>query len=107
MLNATETTTLCTIIAKNGRDFRSYSGRGMFGKKCLAISGESVKDCMRKVSEVVLTLMDNYADEPKRMYLDMVQTLMCPDADSMGTGVVLYWRDLPAPTFKDDDDSDD
>jgi hypothetical protein len=64
---------------------RSYSGRGMCGRSCLAISGE--------ISLFTLGLMIGQDVE----LADIFNCAGEPREDSMGRGVVIYWPRIAAP----------
>jgi len=53
---------------------RSYSGRGMYGKECLAVTS----DC----------------DEAEFIYDCGARGAPCPKTDSMGKGTVFYWPSI-------------
>lgn len=60
---------LQAMIAESGNTARSYSGRGMFGKACVAVSGDGV------------TLL----------YLAGKHRVPVPTMDSLGREQVVYW----------------
>lgn len=76
----------CSIISAAqdlGLEVISYSGRGMYGKKCLGVTGDF---------------------EPYRLGVLVGKKLEPGDAspptskqDSMGRGIVLYWPELGPP----------
>ena len=71
-------------------NFRNtYSGRGMYGRQCVGITG-SRDDCMRVIASVICELhnMDNSAFEEE------VEELLGSDQDSMGYDIILYWPQL-------------
>jgi len=84
---------------------RSYSGRAMYGAKCVGIVG-SMKDCMAIIGAVfkeqLTDLLDDvYDDEDTPRtdtlvsnYHDTVDDLMRFDVDSMGHNVVVYWPQI-------------
>jgi hypothetical protein len=68
----------------------SYSGRGMYGRECVAIVG-SEGACQQIVAQVIKELhglLHLHFDE-------LVDTLLCSERDSMGrSDIVLYWPGL-------------
>lgn len=74
---------------------RSYSGRGMFGKECLAVTGSSseIKDLFK---EVILDAAKELADDVIDSYefQDIVGSCFEYSQDSMGCDVVYYWRNI-------------
>jgi hypothetical protein len=75
---------------------RSYSGRGMYGKECLAITGDLI-------DLVVLgfIIADGYSDEVD------VSDLAGARKDSMGLGVVVYWPSIPFEGDDEDNEEDE
>lgn len=67
--------------------YNGYSGRGMYGRKCVGITG-SFSDCMMVLGE----LIKEAKEEPG--FDDMVDQLLDFKQDSMGRDVILYWPEL-------------
>jgi hypothetical protein len=100
-------------------EFRSYSGRGMYGKQCVAITGD-FSACMQMISEVIKDLhdevfnaaIDSTDDRDSAPYdLDSafsgaVDDLMDFSYDSMGLDVVVYWPNVEF-VGPDEDESED
>lgn len=74
---------------------RPYSGRGMFGKECLAVTGSSseIKDLFK---EVILGAANEFADDGLDLYAfqDIVDSCFEYSQDSMGCDAVYYWRNI-------------
>lgn len=69
-------------------EFRAnYSGRGMYGNKCISIVG-SKAECNRVIAQAIILLQDDEDFAP------CVETLLESDVDSMGLDVVMYWPDI-------------
>lgn len=83
-------------------DFRnSYSGRGMYGKQCVGITGSETA-CMSLISAVIVALVDEVeADE----FPAAVDTLMSFSRDNMGLDIIVYWPQI-APLDNEDDKED-
>lgn len=87
------------LLENNADNFeikvRSYSGRGMFGKECLAVTGSSseIKDLFK---EVILDAANELADDVIDLYAfqDTVDSCFEYSQDSMGCDVVYYWRNI-------------
>lgn len=89
--------------------YRTYSGRGMYGRNCVGITG-SMQQCLAVISSVIQSLTQslfdtaiNCADDSKEEAAaydenDQVQKLIGEllsfDKDSMGYDVVVYWPDM-------------
>jgi len=66
-----------------------YSGRGMYGKRCLAIAGENID--LLNIGYILPSYVDdNQMPEETRF-------------DTFGTGVVYYWPDIP---YLDEEDEE-
>ena len=80
------------LLEDTGYETRSYSGRGMYGKECLAITterGESQWDFFSQIlDEVADTFMDN---ELSSVLAALSRILKDTCEDSMGLGSVFYW----------------
>lgn len=90
---------------------RTYSGRAMYGKKCLAITGDAT-DCQKFISEAinhriqemwdkVVDLNDDSdeaewaeANDEKDALMDFVTNIGRARQDSMGLDVVIYWPNI-------------
>jgi hypothetical protein len=64
------------ILEDNGYECRSYSGRGMFGKKCLGV------------------VMDDFNFIPG-LTQDDCDDLNDYMSDNMGLGTIFYWKNIP------------
>ena len=78
--------TLKDIIEASGYDARSYSGRGMYGKKCLAFDTDD------STFEVVANLFDTVIDTDDAG--DFINMLRKTKTDSMGRGTVFYFPSI-------------
>lgn len=96
------------LFEEVGANVRSYSGRGMFGKNCLAISGD-LGECQEWISEVAQLLvqtvfdvaMDANTDEEREEADNInfeaqneIANLFRYKQDSLGLDVVTYWPDI-------------
>ncbi len=77
---------------------RSYSGRGMYGKKCVGIVTDDPSDC---VLAIVRELMDDCGDIDELR--DLVGYLDNSSQDSMGRSAIVYW---PRIEWQELDDGD-
>jgi len=80
-----DVTKFLDALEQAGYEPRSYSGRGMFGKQCVSVSGDDVS-----AWEVARALWYNNFDEDD---LDVPE----PRSDSLGLGIVLYWPSYEWP----------
>lgn len=74
-----------------------YSGRGMFGKKCVAVRANSEVDL---VISVMTSMVENCAERSD--LLDMLDELSSPKTDSLGKGTVVYWESMQWPSAEDE-----
>lgn len=106
-------------LAADSVSIRSYSGRSMYGRNCIAIVGEHT-DCMRTIAQMVNNQIDKLHDQACDLcdaadeeQVDAVRTLkdniqsfvsnvMNSKSDSMGLQVVYYWPDI---AFTEEDEN--
>lgn len=72
-----------------------YSGRGMYGKECVGISG-GYSACQRLIAEVIIQIGQgmqaaNDGDPDFDEFEEAVRKLMNFASDSMGSDVILYF----------------
>ncbi len=89
---------------------RCYSGRGMYGRQCMAIdrteNGESIFSCdlVSLGAGIALFAVNTYDVD----HDDVIDALSMAETDGMGTGIVVYWPIIPwdgdGPTNNDDED---
>jgi hypothetical protein len=78
-----------------------YSGRGMYGRKCVAITGGK-DDCMRIIGMVICQLrtdlkmvqLGSSHAEQDQYFAELVDLLLGFAEDSMGFDRILYWPRL-------------
>lgn len=74
---------------------RSYSGRAMYGDRCLGV--EFPGNGYGGFGEFILTLAEN----EERLAETLAHS---PKADNMGMDTILYWPDVEFPVEWEDDD---
>lgn len=101
------------VEGAEGVRVRSYVGRGMYGKECVGITADSIGDVVRVVlsfmEDITCSLVDDALDTEdneselreiarrKGELTDILYSLSNMSTDSMGCGVVVYWRQLHWP----------
>jgi hypothetical protein len=80
---------LTELVLGTDLEIRSYSGRGMYGKQCVAVTGESVNSIL---SEMMENCDSGY---------EAAQLLRESSSDSKGRDVVVYW---PRSRFEEEQD---
>ena len=84
----------------DGEDIMSYSGRAMYGAQCLALTFEGFSDAFNFALEI-------------GSYEGLAELLASPSYDSMGRGIVIYFRNIAVPSevlareAKEDEDEDE
>ena len=110
---------LQTLLEDNEYDVHSYSGRGMFGKKCIAVTvpdnntvGEVIRLGFDSVIEDTAMVYSPGAehvddDDPIMKNVESIAKSM-PDFrwDNMGMQYVMYWPNVPFTPSEDDGDED-
>lgn len=87
LLNAIETTEYKA---------REYSGRGMYGKRCLGIEFDSGSE-LKVVAQIVRSFVEFMGDETDVDALevcDLLDELSNYSTDSMGRGTIMYWPSI-------------
>jgi hypothetical protein len=69
---------------------RDYSGRGMYGRSCIAVSGHRHSIQCELFPAVIQEIAACYPDQVS----EMARQLMDYQTDSMGFDQVFYWSDL-------------
>ena len=87
------------LIASAGFRPKSYSGRGMFGKYCVSVNLDRDEETAFASAVINATQISDIRA--------VMQVISDHSKDSMGMGVVLYWRSMSADGVKFPDDSDD
>lgn len=91
----------------NDTRITSYSGRGMYGKECLGITGNE-SDIRRDIIEAVRMAVDETIDtvkdgteeegeEARSKLAAMFDVAFSYRTDSMGLDIVAYWPNVSSP----------
>ncbi len=91
---------LCEQVDDEVSFRNDYSGRGMYGKSCVGITG-SKSGCMQIIAEVIKASVN----DTEMTVEEVVDMLLNFEQDSMGLDVILYWPDLE-PLEADSEDID-
>lgn len=95
------------IVEDAGYSPRSYSGRGMHGRKCLSVNldrDESELDMMLDIAESIQAYVET-EDEGLELE-DVTAYFKGAKSDSMGLGSVIYFPDIDWEEFEDIDNDD-
>lgn len=82
---------ICDLNYYSVEFYNGYSGRGMYGKKCVGITGQT-EGCRFVIAEVIKEA-HNTKDAD---FEELVDTILNFSQDSMGRDVILYWSDIAA-----------
>lgn len=84
-----------------GETVQSYSGRGMYGKRCLGVT------CDNPMA-TLLSMIDSFTSQAGDMgeVQDLIQELGRPQTDSMGLSSILYFPDVEWQEPEHDDECD-
>ena len=85
---------LIEALEESGYQPKPYSGRGMYGKQCVSISGD--RDDNVSPWEVARCLWFNNIEDDD---LDVPE----PHQDQLGLGIVLYWPSYEWPSASAED----
>jgi hypothetical protein len=83
------------IVEDAGFDTQSYSGRGMYGKKCLSFNldrDDNEFDAFLSIAESIQSYVESHDDGLELE--DITSYFMGAKSDSMGLGVVVYFPNL-------------
>ncbi len=69
----------------------SYSGRAMYGARCLSVTTDSASGAATVILDVVQSCAENGTAED---VLELVSILRGSRVDSMGRGTVVYWPSI-------------
>lgn len=83
------------IVEDAGYETHSYSGRGMYGSKCLSFnleSGENEFDAFLTIAEAIQSYAES-SDDGLELE-DITPYFMGAKSDSMGLGTVIYFPEI-------------
>lgn len=90
-------------------EFRSYSGRGMYGRECLGTVHENAVQCALQIAQAAFALASEVQLHIE--YEHLLETLSRARIDSMGMSIIVYWPDIAwedvAGEFVENDEEDD
>lgn len=97
------------VVENAGFDPQSYSGRGMYGRKCLSFNlgrDENLVDAILNLAEAVNSYVE---DNPEIEFEDAIQEFKGAKTDSMGLGEVVYfptidWEEDEEEQFEEDEE---
>lgn len=75
----------------------SYSGRGMYGRRCIAVNFEKDGELPEFALRLAYSLYYEGSLHIAEMLTDLASIFKGTKVDSMGRGIVAYWPDLDWP----------
>jgi hypothetical protein len=93
---------LIALINESG-DFaaRSYSGRAMYGRRCVGVTCTNQFKALASITEGVV-----WDDEPETMR-EWIETMDETRIDSMGIDVIIYWPRIEWPADVEENDDEE
>lgn len=95
------------IIENAGFEPQDYSGRAMYGNRCLGITCDNPVSMIAKIlSEALQTLSSEplSIDQVVSEFEDLARQLESPRMDNMGLDIIVYW---PHISWEDNEEYDD
>ena len=83
--------TLQQILTDLGYETRSYSGRGMYGRKCLGVSMDAEERPLKIAADVFEYLLDDMGGMSEADKKDILRAFKGACTDSLGLGSILYF----------------
>lgn len=95
------------------RFYADYSGRGMYGRQCVGISGGR-SDCRQLITQIIQNMAEDLVNEAEDerggsaldTFNDAVEALLKYDQDSMGHDVILYWTHVQSEPVAEVEDAE-
>lgn len=84
---------LISLIEKCGYEVRSYSGRGMYGKKCVGVEISIEQSAFQLATQIAREAVDQKMKGDLKMFLDDLADLRVYQ-DSMGCDIIVYFPDV-------------
>lgn len=95
--------TLKAACEDAGLDYRSYSGRGMYGDRCLGVTGKDVPSIFADLLEAFSNM---YTDEGDVDMSSVAELFRRTKWDSMGLDVIVYWPRIKWVDEEEDEGDD-
>lgn len=83
--------TLQQILEDLGYEARSYSGRGMYGERCLAVSMDAEERPFKIAADVAEYLLDDIGGMSESEKKEIIRAFRVACTDSLGLGSILYF----------------
>jgi len=96
------------IVEDAGFDAQPYSGRGMYGRKCLSFNlerDENEFDAFLSIAEAIQSYVESHDDGMELE--DITPYFMGAKSDSMGLGLVVYFPEIEWEDSDDDEEDEE
>lgn len=97
-MNKIESSVLENLAFEVEGTARTYSGRGMYGSQCAGITLDSESDLLQLGAAIAQMIED---DELQRLLINQASF------DSMGRGIIVYWRSVEVDGELDEDEDEE
>lgn len=81
--------TLIDLLEAAGYFARSYSGRAMYGARCVGVDLDDAGELFKLGVKIGLASVGSQ--------VELARDLAAPNTDGMGRGIIAYWRWIPWP----------
>ena len=82
------------VVEDAGFDPQSYSGRGMYGRKCLSFNLDRDENVVDAILDLAEALNSHAQENPEIEFEDAIQEFKGAKIDSMGLGEVVYFPNI-------------
>jgi hypothetical protein len=96
------------IVEDAGFETQSYSGRGMFGRKCLSFNldrDDNEFDAFLSIAESIQSYVESHDDGFELK--DITSYFMGAKSDSMGLGMVVYFPEIDWEDSEDQEEDEE
>jgi len=105
-----DTKLIINAMRDAGFKVQSYSGRSMYGKRCVAVVCDSnnISDIILDILSESMDFIDHHSyqddnDSIRDSYNNLIDSLRNAQMDSLGTSYVVYWSGLEWPSDIDEE----
>lgn len=92
--------TLIDLIERAGEEPQSYSGRGMYGRKCVGVVCKNAFDMLADISDAAIGVGDDDDGHDSVLYA-WIRLMRRTQQDSMGRDIIIYWPSVEWPEEED------
>lgn len=82
------------ILNDASLEYRSYSGRGMYGAYCVGVEVSDPTEALVDIFEALTSYYANGGDESERFAGSVLTLLRKTRTDNLGRDTIMYWPQL-------------